>query len=331
MKRQLALGLAISVLALWLSMKDVDFHKMLGAVARAQFVWLIPAMLFTLLGYLVRSYRWKFLLLSIKDIPVRDLFSSTIVGFFANVVLPARLGEIIRPFLLGRRQGISKTASFATIVVERVFDLSTLMACFGIVLIFYPHSFTPALRRIGITMFGANLAAMVLLFLMQAHSEATLRAARRVVRPFPAGVGVKLVQFLDAFMDGLGAFRHGHHMARVILLSLAMWATIAMSVWCTQASLHMPLPLYASAVLVVVISVGIMAPSAPGYIGVMQLACLAGLGIFKIDNVTALAFSWLYLFTQHVPVIAAGVVCMWRENLSFSDLTHAGVEGKATP
>jgi glycosyltransferase 2 family protein len=331
MKRQLLFGLVISVLALWVSMKDVDFPRMMEALGRAHYWWLLPAMGLTMLGYLVRAYRWKFLMLSIKDISTKDLFRATIIGFLANIVLPARLGEIVRPYVIGRRQAISKTAAFATIVVERIFDLSTLMVCFGIVLMLYPQSFPPALRRAGIGMFLANLVLLVLLILMQAHIERAVRVVRWFARPLPGRLIDKVEGLMRSFTEGLGALKSGHHMGMVSLLSIAMWLTIVLSIWCTQQSLSLPLPLYASAVLVVVISVGIMFPSAPGYIGVMQLACSMGLGIFHIDNTLAQTFSWLYLLTQHLPVLAVGLLFMWLEGLSFREMSRVSTGGEAAP
>ena len=328
MKKQLLLGGLISILALWWVLKDVDFAQMGHALSGAQYAWLLPSMIFTMLGYLVRAYRWKFLLLPIKPIRMRGLFSATIIGFFANVVLPARLGEIIRPWLIGRREGVSKAASFATIVVERLFDVSTLLLCFGLVAIFYGHSLPDSFRKGAIGLFTLNLAGVVFLVFLQLQTALCLRLAGALLRPLPAGISARAQSLLQSFSEGLGSLKSGHHMLRISLLSILMWFTIVLSIWTCLQALHLQLPVYASAVLVVVISLGIMIPSAPGYLGVMNAACQAGLAIFGVDKTTAFTFSCLYLITQHLPVLIAGFYYMSAENLSFGDISHVG---KARP
>lgn len=324
MKKQLLFGLAISVLALWWVLKDVDYARMGQALRAAQYGWLIPSMVFTMLGYVVRAYRWKFLLMPVKSIRTRSLFSATIIGFFANVVLPARLGEIIRPWVIGRREGVSKTASFATIVVERLFDVTTLLLCFGLVAIFYGHTLPDSFRRGAIGLFAINLGGVAFLVGLRARTEASLGLCATLLRPLPGKVSARVLSLLRSFAEGLGSLSNGHHMLRISLLSILMWLTIVLSIWTCLQSLHLALPAYASAVLVVVISLGIMIPSAPGYLGVMNVACQTGLAIFGVDKTTAFTFSILYLVTQHLPVLISGFYYMWAENLSLGEISHVG-------
>ncbi|MBI5837808.1 MAG: flippase-like domain-containing protein [Candidatus Eisenbacteria bacterium] len=324
MIRRLLLGLAITGLLLWWVLRGIDWGRVGDALGRAHYAWLVPAMAFTMLGYLVRSYRWKFLLAGVKDIRTASLFSATLIGFLANVILPARLGELVRPYVIGRREGVSKTASLATIVVERIFDLTTLLACFGGVMLVYPHGFSPWLRRAGLTVLVINVVVLGVLVLLQVQTQRFLALARRLMRPLPAGLVERIAGLLASFAEGLGVLRNGHHLLRISLLSVLMWFTIVLSIWSTLESLHLGLPLYASAVLMVVISVGIMLPSAPGYFGPMQVACQAGLAIFGVDASTAFTYSFLYMVTQHLPVLGFGFFYMWKENLTLGDISRVG-------
>jgi hypothetical protein len=326
MKRHLGtiLGLLVTALLLWWVLRGVEWPKVWEALRRAHYAWLLPAMVFTMLGYAVRSYRWKFLLMPVKNIGTGSLFRTTLIGFMANVVLPARLGELVRPWLIGRREGVSKTASLATIVVERVFDLTTLLVCFGVVLLLHPKSFSAQLRNTGLAVLAGNLAALVFLVLLQVCTAGVLSVARKMLSPLPRSVAQRAVGLLAAFAEGLGSLRNGHHLLRIALLSVTMWFTIVLSIWATLMSLHLGLPLYASAVLLVVISVGIMLPSAPGYFGPMQAACQMGLGIFGVDASTGFTYSCLYMVTQHLPVLAFGFYYMGRENLTLGDISRVG-------
>jgi hypothetical protein len=328
MKRHLGavLGLLVTVVLLWWVLKDVRWARVGEALAQARYIWLLPAMVFTVLGYLVRSYRWKFLLMPVKDIGTPSLFSATLIGFLANIVLPARLGELVRPYVIGRREGVSKTASLATIVVERIFDLTTLLVCFVVVLLLYPRSFPPALRRAGMAVFVTNVVALAVLVLLHVYTSKVLAVVRRLLSPLPQRVGDRAVRLLGSFAEGLGSLRNGHHLLRIALLSLLMWLTIVLSIWATLMSLRLPqpLPLYASAVLMVVISVGIMLPSAPGYFGPMQWACQMGLGIFGVDPNIGFTYSCLYMVTQYLPVMALGFYYMGREELTLGEISRVG-------
>jgi glycosyltransferase 2 family protein len=332
MKRHLgtALGLLVTVILLWWVLKDVEWARVGDSLAHARYIWLVPAMVFTMLGYLVRSYRWKFLLRSVKDIRTSSLFSATLIGFLANIVLPARLGELVRPYVIGRREGVSKTASLATIVVERVFDLTTLLLCFVAVLVLYPKSFPAVLRRAGMVVFVTNIVALAVLVLLQVWTAPVLGLARRMLSPLPRGFSNRVVGLLASFAEGLGSLRSGPQLLRIMLLSLAMWFTIVLSIWATLMSMHLPhpLPLYASAVLMVVISVGIMLPSAPGYFGPMQWACQMGLGIFGVDPSTGFTYSCLYMVSQYLPVLAFGFYYMGRENLTLGDISRMSPAAK---
>jgi glycosyltransferase 2 family protein len=327
MKRHVGtiLGLGVTVVLLWWVLKDVSWARVGQALAQAHYLWLLPAMVFTMLGYGVRSYRWKFLLMPVKDIGTRSLFSATLIGFLANVVLPARLGELVRPYIIGRREGVSKTASLATIVVERVFDVTTLLACFAAVVLFAPHGkFPEALRRAGVVVFLVNLAALGVLVLLQVYTSRVLAVARWALSPLPRKLSDRVAGMLGAFAEGLGSLRNGHHLVLISLLSVAMWFTIVLSIWSTLMAMHLDPapPLYASAVLLVVISVGIMLPSAPGYFGPMQWACQVGLGIFGQDASTGFTYSCLYMVTQHLPVLAFGFYYMSREKLTLGEISR---------
>ncbi len=334
MKRHLwtAIGLVVTVVLLWWVLKDVQWVEVGKALVHARYLWLIPAMVFTMMGYVVRSYRWKYLLLPVKEIRTASLFSATLIGFLANVILPARLGELVRPYVIGRREGVSKSASLATIVVERIFDLTTLLVCFGGVLLLHPASMPLRLRQSGLMVLALNVVVLAVLLVLEMRTAAFLRLAGAMLRPVPAGVAHKVTGLLAAFAEGLHVLRSGRHLLRISLLSVAMWFTIVLSIWATLMALHLPqpLPVYASAVLVVVISVGIMLPSAPGYFGPMNLACQIGLGIFHVDRSVGFTYSALYMVSQHLPVLAFGFYYMSRENLSLGEISRVGEQDVET-
>jgi len=120
---QLLLGLAFSAVLIWLSMRKINLAEVGHALAGANWVWFVPACGITLLAFWIRAVRWGWMLKRVKVIPVSSLFAATMIGFAANNLLPARLGELVRPWALGASERISRSSVFATVIVERVIDM----------------------------------------------------------------------------------------------------------------------------------------------------------------------------------------------------------------
>src|SRR5687768_2668673 len=115
------IGLAVGLLAVFLREADLSQVWSAMASARADLIWLTIGL--TALTYVVRAERWKYLLEPLGPTRFRTVFRTTVIGFAASAVLPARAGEVIRPYLLARQEGLKATAAFATILVERILDL----------------------------------------------------------------------------------------------------------------------------------------------------------------------------------------------------------------
>jgi len=135
---KLLVGVLISLVAVSVAMKDVRLAEVLSALRRADYRGFVLVMALTLLGFWLRALRWRWLISTPRPLGLGSLFSATMIGFMANNLLPLRLGEFVRAWVLGRRERISKTTVFATVVVERVVDMITLLAIFGVALLVHP-------------------------------------------------------------------------------------------------------------------------------------------------------------------------------------------------
>src|SRR5581483_1514848 len=116
------IGFAFIGVTFYFLFRNIDWNKMLEAFSQFQLVWLIPALFIYLLGYIIRGFRWVVLLSPVKKCTFKSLFPTLIIGFMANNVLPARAGEFIRAHLNGKKEGLSRSASLGTIILERLFD-----------------------------------------------------------------------------------------------------------------------------------------------------------------------------------------------------------------
>ncbi len=120
--RKFVAGIGISLFFLFLLFRKIEFHKLAAAFREMDYGYLWPAVFLTFVSYFFRAVRWRFLLLPLKTAPMSTLFSSTIIGYMANNLLPARLGEFVRAYVLAEKERLPASAVFATLVLDYIPD-----------------------------------------------------------------------------------------------------------------------------------------------------------------------------------------------------------------
>jgi len=314
-------GGVLTIFFLWLALRNVDIHAVRGALRQASYGYLLPAALCGALGYCLRTLRWQQILVKTKAIPFGRLFPILMTGFATNNLLPARVGEFVRAYLLGREAGISPSLALATIVVERVCDGLTLIALMAMALLLFPIPVAdPKLQVVELAatlIFGvATIALVALLF----FPRPILRLVRSCLRPVPEKFATRITGLLDAFIVGLEALRRPLALARIAGLSLVVWAcegdTFALVLLAFLIGLGRDEWLAATVFLLVFVNLGIMIPSAPGYVGTYQLFAKLALGAFSIAASLAVALSFVAHALQYTLITSVGLLSLWK--LGFS-------------
>jgi len=318
MKRKLLIGSIISTAFLVLALRGIQWSEFSAVLKKTRYSYLALAVFFTMLGHYLRAYRWRFMLLPIKRVPVSSLFSATAIGFMTSNLLPARLGEVVRAVAVGRTESISKSAAFATIVYERIVDVFVILICLW--WSFLKISETPWLRRSGFIVLALNVALLIVLFVLQRHREKAGAFIGKIASIFPARLGDAVTGSTDRFFDGLKVVEERGTLLPIAVTSLLVWYAALLGLYFCFGALQMELPQVAAATLVVFIAFGTMIPSAPAFLGTMQYACVLGLALFGIDKSEALAYSLLYHATQFFPITAVGLYCMWRSHIRLGDV-----------
>ncbi len=346
----IALSLAVSALALWLffANKQLTWSAMIQAADRTNLWWFCLSVGIFVFSFWLRALRWRYLTAPIKRISSGPLFSALMIGFMANNLLPAHLGEFVRAYVLGRRESISKSAALATVVVERIFDGLTILTLFlGAVFLFMdPASLvielhrdlpgfwhlvagpagrwlTPGgsldLRLVALLVLGLYVTAMVVVIVLRVRSRLVLGPVEWCCRLLPTTLGERVMGLLRSFVEGL-RFRRGMDLVWIVVYSFIIWLTLGFHVWVLSWSLSLNIG-YAGAVFVeMAIAIMVMVPAAPGYLGTHQLAAATTLGLLLVPAGPAGAFAWLAWLIGYVPVVLIGMVCMWREGLSLKVL-----------
>ena len=171
MNWKLLTGIIVSGLLLFFAARNVDIQKLWEVLKNVNYWYLIPVLILIMLYMWFRSFRWHFLLRPIKPIPIMSLFSATMIGFMANNLFPARLGEFVRAFAIGSKEQIGRSASFATIVLERILDGFTILSFLIILFFFSPVPLPDWLQRIVKLIIGIYVLALAFLIGLRVQTD----------------------------------------------------------------------------------------------------------------------------------------------------------------
>ena len=319
MKRKLLIGSIVSAAFLFLALRGIQWSDFAAVLKKTRYSYLTLAIFFTMLGHFLRACRWRFMLNPIKRVPISSLFSATSIGYMTSNLLPARLGEVVRAIAIGRSESISKSAAFATIVYERMVDVFVILICLWWALL--KISGPVLLRKSGFVILAANVAFLILLFILERYREKAGVVLAKIVLILPASARDKITGSSDRFFDGLKVVREGRTLFPIAVISLLVWYCALLGLYFCFGALQMELPQVAAATLVVFIAFGSMIPSAPAYLGTMQYACVLGLAVFGIEKSEALAYSLLYHASQFFPITIVGLYYLWRSHINLSEVT----------
>lgn len=317
-------SILLGIGALYWFAQGQNWSEVWYAIQHAHLGWLAAAVLLQFIAMYIRAMRWRSFL-GAPYVNTNQLFLISNIGFMANGVLPARMGELIRPFLVGRNTNHSFSAALATIVVERVFDLLAILMILAFVLALFPFpedaAWIQQAANIGIVMFLVLLSGICLIAYAPQFS---LTLATVISKPFPPALGESLTKAVVAFGLGTSTFKRPLSFVYCLAQTFLLWIVIAFSelvvLWAfgiTEVGFLGALFLMAG------LCFAVMAPQLPGYIGVYQLATKTILVYtFGIDEDLSAAVAIVMWFTQVPPIIIAGFVCLVVMGISFQEISH---------
>lgn len=299
-----AVGFAASAGALYFVARSVDLGAVAQAIGGAQPGPLVPALALVAVGIGLRSWRWQRLLPGgAERVAVRRIVPVLLVGYLGNSVLPARLGEPIRAYLLARRERLSPAEVFGTAVLERIVDLATLaiMAFIAALALGAPAW---VIQLVGIAALGGAAVVVVLAgiglspVVSRLHRLLGPRRGERVIGP------------LERFARGIGGARGRRGVAEATAISVPIWLTDTAICWLVGQSLAIGLALPAALLVVAVGALGTSIPSAPGYVGTYDLAASSAARAVGVTAAPALGLAVVLHAVTLIPIAAAGAISL---------------------
>jgi hypothetical protein len=324
------LGVGITLGALAWTVRGVPFGEIAAALENVDYVYLLLAVPFPLLGLWFRALRWRWLALPLapQPLPLGALYRATAVGFMAINVFPLRLGELVRPWLLARETGVRGSAALGTLVLERAIDFTSMMAIGGVVLWLHARAM-PEWVRVGAAAIAVvALTPFVLIAALRRAERQTLALISLVLRPLPAGLRARLEGLVEQVCVGLVALRGARAVAMVALYSVLLWAGLFFAPFALGiAALRIELPLgealFAGYTVLVFTALAIAAPAAPGFFGTYHFACREALALFDVPAAQAVAYGTLVHLAYLVPSTLAGLFPALRAGIRLGDLWSA--------
>jgi uncharacterized protein (TIRG00374 family) len=303
--------------------------------ARADLLLLALALTLTIM--LVRAERWQYLLAPLGRTRFWVAFRTTVIGFAVSFIVPARAGEVLRPYLLARSEGLPATAAFATIIVERILDVLTVLMLLGLFFLFAQSqeaSAAPAMYRAVVVGAAAiapvALAILVTMFVMAGHPERLHSVVLKVERVLPARLARAVAGFMKTFAEGLAVVRSPRRLVWALGWSFVMWSAMAVQLWVLVRAFDITLPFGGSFLVTAILVVGVAVPT-PGGVGGTHEALRLGLtSFYGADNDAAVGAAIVQHGENFVPYLLLGFWFLAQEGLNMTRLRQLSASARAS-
>jgi len=357
--RRLWIGFVISAVLLALFFFTVDLAGMIEALADARYAYLAPAVLLYLVSVGFRTLRWKWLLKHMRLITWVRLYPVVVIGYMANNLLPMRLGELVRSYYVGEREGISKVSALVTIFIERLLDALTLLMFIAAIALFVPLTGLAEAfgERSGVAwpLLATGLSlpfvlAFTIMLLLAFSPSTTAAVASSLIRRLPGRFEARAMSVLDTFIRGLLPLRNPTTIAVIFILSVPIWLfesglffLIGFSFGLEETFDSLGDLAVAVVLVTAIANIGSSIPAAPGGIGLFELVAretLVLLPLAAVDRAVAAGYVAVVHAALLLPMIVLGQVFLWMHHVSLRRLSRAGQalvegddgsEGKAIP
>lgn len=304
----------ISIVLLCLSLKDIKFQEIMTTLRNAdyRFVW-VP-LIFIMFSVTLCAFRWS--KVAGAGTKFRDTFVALLIGLFVNNVLPARIGEVARAYMLSKKSGHSFTYSLSTVLLDRFFDLTGLLL---ITFVFFPKTSLPPRVSQGIYILVGLLIfciAMIILFSREAIANKAAARLTKIERP----LFLKMARRIVEIQENLKRINSPFNLVCYIFISSITWLSMSVALYFTMLTLGVSMKFVYVPFVCALLNMGLTIPSSPGYIGVYQFLLVYLLSIFDVPKYEGFAVSLIYHASWYVPYNILGFIFSLKEHLKIKEI-----------
>ncbi|MGE0393339.1 MAG: lysylphosphatidylglycerol synthase transmembrane domain-containing protein [Vicinamibacterales bacterium] len=281
---------------------------------------------------LIRAIRWRYLMRPIGPVRIRNAWRTTMIGFAASNVLPARIGEVLRPYLLARAEGLNATSAFATIVVERLLDGLAVLALLALYLsgVIGPPPRNALMATVAASSAitaAAILALLVLMAVLSAHPERVGRLVHSTERVLPVRMAAMLARVAERFSHGLGVARAPRLLVVSTVWTFALWLTIATQTWMVSRAFGINMTAGGTFLQQTLLVIGIAMPTPGGVGGFHEAYRIGATTFFRAPNDAAIGAALALHAISFIPTTLLGGLFMLQDGLNVSRLRRLADEG----
>jgi len=313
-KPQVWLGVLVSLVALYLAFRDVNWNKVGESLASAQYIWLLPSALALIIAIWMRGERWRWLFGTQRDnLPRARYFNATAIGYLVSNTFPLRLGELARLFFIARDKKQTYGMATSTIIVEHVLDVLVVLGIL-IVIVLNGSLPVPDWARQGAVISGVLFGGVLIAMLIMAwQRRRVLRLAEAIITRVPRLDSRKWVSVVGHVLDGFAVLQPGLPLVMVLFWSVAGWLCSAFTLYLGLKAFVPDAPFTYSLFTTVVTTFVLLLPATPSGLGPMQLGIQQALVAFNVNTNVAISFAVVFHLMEIVVMDALGLVCLLRE------------------
>ncbi|OPY80735.1 MAG: Phosphatidylglycerol lysyltransferase [Syntrophorhabdus sp. PtaU1.Bin153] len=315
-------GFIISIILLYFSLKDIKYQEILLTLRKADFRFLFIPLVFIGVAVTLCSFRWS--RITGSGVQFRDTFIALLIGLFVNNVLPARIGEVARAYVLTKRKGISFTFGFSTVLVDRFFDLAGLLL---LTFIFFPgHSLPPAVSRGIYILVTLMIICIALIFVLSREKFANTIASgfHKIRRPLFS----KLARRIMTIQENLKRISSPFNLLCFVAISFTTWFAMSTALYFAVLALGVHVEFVYIPFVCALLNMGLTIPSPPGYVGVYQALLVYLLSIFGVPKHEGFAVSIIYHAAWYIPYTIIGFTFLLKEHLKIKEIKNLEGDSK---
>ncbi len=319
---KILVGFSITALALWLSFRKLELQVVKEAFFQVNFFWVILALANTIFVVYALGWRWRILLKPEGKIPLSSLFRLNIISQYTNIIMPARLGEVVRSYLASKQYKISGAYVVGTVAIEKFLDFIVFVSLWILVPTFF--SMQKEVKGYKIALFFSILATLILVLIIW-QPKTFLKWISFLSRLLPKNSRQRVINFLEQGIEAFGLLRRAKTLLLVVALTFGFIVGQVLTNFFLFKAFHLRLSFWVGLVVLLAIQVGNIPPSVPGKIGIFEYAVILALSVFAISRSQALSYGIMLHVVAYLPKILLGFIFI----ATMKELRLRGVRTKA--
>lgn len=317
---QITIGIIISLVCLYFALREIEIKKSIEIIKNIKISYAIISLILGVIIIVFRALRWECFIPLKEPIKKRTIVASVYIGYMASNVLPAKLGEVVRAYVLGAKEGVSKSAVFASVVTERLFDVIIGVIILSVSLIFIPNLPDEVLYA-AISLFIISIVGIIILVFLSFNKDFAHKVFNKVFGILPQKISVKLIEFSCNFIDGIGIKNDIKHIFLIFLYTALYLIGQIFTIGFLLAAFDIEASPIIALFIFAVGGFGFAIPSAPSGIGAFELVIVFGLSLIGVDKSTAAPYALLYHIMGIVPITLIGFIFLFILGIDLKSAT----------